>query len=323
MNGPQHGIRAAAAISGEGPRALILIVEDDDIQAGILTAVLERAGFGVDATASGLNALPKMRKTIYDVVLIDYQLADIDGIATVRLIRDFMGPAARPVLIAVTVTPEVLNARTNDNESLFDLVAGKSGGLSPVLAFIRHRLSLAADVAARREAASALLEQARLEYFSGPRRPEAAGDNPVPARILIVEDDESQRLLLESVVRARGYSVETASNGLEAVHKIRNERFDLALVDYIIPEIDGLAVAKLTHHLMADTIRPRLIALTMRPEALHDAEGYADIMFDKIIEKSSGFDELMRIVDSLMKLSPNLATRRAAEFSTRTVNSGR
>jgi len=63
-----------------------------------------------------------------------------------------------------------------------------------------------------------------------------------PARILLVDDEESVRLTLEAVLRQEGYDVATAGSGAEALRSIREDRFDLLLTDLRIDEIDGLTL---------------------------------------------------------------------------------
>jgi two-component system NtrC family response regulator len=60
------------------------------------------------------------------------------------------------------------------------------------------------------------------------------------ARILIAEDEKTQRDLLEGFLRKEGFSVETASDGRQAIEKIEGSFFDIAFLDYKMPELDGL-----------------------------------------------------------------------------------
>lgn len=70
-------------------------------------------------------------------------------------------------------------------------------------------------------------------------RPDAAG-----ARILLVEDDQDQRRVAASGLRAAGYRVVTAESGSEAVITARSERPDLILLDIDLPGLDGMAVCR-------------------------------------------------------------------------------
>jgi two-component system NtrC family response regulator len=60
------------------------------------------------------------------------------------------------------------------------------------------------------------------------------------ARILIAEDEKAQRELLEGFLKKEGFSVEAASNGREAIEKIKAGFFDIAFLDYKMPELNGL-----------------------------------------------------------------------------------
>ena len=58
-------------------------------------------------------------------------------------------------------------------------------------------------------------------------------------KILVVDDDEKNVMLLEEMMRSDGYETEAASNGIEAVEKARNGRPDLILMDIMMPKMDG------------------------------------------------------------------------------------
>ena len=60
------------------------------------------------------------------------------------------------------------------------------------------------------------------------------------AKILIAEDEKAQRELLEGFLKKEGFSVEAASNGRQAIEKIERDFFDIAFLDYKMPELDGL-----------------------------------------------------------------------------------
>jgi DNA-binding NtrC family response regulator len=59
------------------------------------------------------------------------------------------------------------------------------------------------------------------------------------ARILIVDDDESIRKALETVLEEKGYVVETAQNGKEAIQKANTQFYNLAFIDIRLPDMEG------------------------------------------------------------------------------------
>ncbi len=119
--------------------------------------------------------------------------------------------------------------------------------------------------------------------------------------------------MLRSALESSGYAVETANNGIEAVRAARTGNFDLVLVDYKLPEIDGLATARLILDLMSEDVRPRILALTSAPDHLNSRQADTGNAFDEIVAKSSGLPALLAIVARHLRSAPNSATRRAAE----------
>lgn len=68
-------------------------------------------------------------------------------------------------------------------------------------------------------------------------------------RILIVEDNESLRLLIKVVLEQQGYTVVSAANGVEAFEILRQDaRFDALMSDINMPEMDGLHLIALVRH---------------------------------------------------------------------------
>jgi signal transduction histidine kinase len=64
-------------------------------------------------------------------------------------------------------------------------------------------------------------------------------------RILVVDDDRHNRVLLSRLLKCRGYGIETADNGINALARLADETFDLILLDVIMPEMDGITVLTL------------------------------------------------------------------------------
>ncbi len=91
-------------------------------------------------------------------------------------------------------------------------------------------------------------------------------------RILIVDDDDEIRDLLEFDVRASGYFVDTARDGMEGLNKALNNTYDLILLDVMMPKMNGFDVCK--------NIRQAKLAI---PILMLTAKGTID-------DKTEGFD---------------------------------
>ncbi len=61
-------------------------------------------------------------------------------------------------------------------------------------------------------------------------------------RILLVDDEPTQRLIMARLLKRAGYDVDTASNGKEALAKIDSDDFQLMITDWEMPEMDGIAL---------------------------------------------------------------------------------
>ena len=65
-----------------------------------------------------------------------------------------------------------------------------------------------------------------------------------PARILVVDDEESIRDLLRLVLTGEGYSVVTANDGEEAIEHLEAQRFNLVITDLVMPKVNGIEVLR-------------------------------------------------------------------------------
>ena len=63
-------------------------------------------------------------------------------------------------------------------------------------------------------------------------------------RILLAEDDEDMRKFLVKALQNAGYEVTSFSNGREAYERLKEEPFTLLLTDIVMPEMDGIELAR-------------------------------------------------------------------------------
>lgn len=297
------------------PRTRILVVEDDALQQSILKAALEADGYQVETASDGLDAVWKIREGRFDLALIDYRLPEIDGLATARLIGDLMGEVGRPRLVALTATPECVIGRELLAGQAFDGIVAKSVDLPALLATVGRFLRSAPGSAARHAANLELLLGEWSEYDTVPHRPEPQQGSSPQARILVVEDDELQCSVLRFALAAHGYDVETASDGLSAVRKLRRGGYDLALIDYELPEIDGLAMARLIRDLLSEAARPRLVAHTAAPDRLKGRGRMSRCAFDDVVDKSTGLPTLLATIDHHLRCGPGSTMRDAVRYA--------
>jgi DNA-binding response OmpR family regulator len=116
-------------------------------------------------------------------------------------------------------------------------------------------------------------------------------------KILIVDDEEDILNFLELVLREKGYAVETASGGHEALTKAQIERPDLVLLDVMMPQMDGWEVLKLLRVDDATASIP-VAMLSARTEAKDRVQGLQEGAIDYICKPFS-LQELLGKIEAI------------------------
>ncbi len=74
-------------------------------------------------------------------------------------------------------------------------------------------------------------------------------------RILVVDDDKSILRTFTRILQKNGYEIDVAENGKEAVEKSRRQRFNLALIDIRLPDMDGTDVLMKMQKTIPDAVK--------------------------------------------------------------------
>jgi len=89
----------------------ILLAEDNAVNQKLAIRVLERMGYRVDVAGNGLEVLESLERQHYDLILMDVQMPEMDGLDATRFIRNKLPPDRQPRIIAMTA-----NAMQGDRE---------------------------------------------------------------------------------------------------------------------------------------------------------------------------------------------------------------
>ena len=85
-----------------GPKAKVLLAEDNSVNQLLARALIEKAGYTVDVARSGAECLSMLMQDDYALVLMDVQMPEMDGFTATRKIRGMPGPLSRIPIIALT-----------------------------------------------------------------------------------------------------------------------------------------------------------------------------------------------------------------------------
>lgn len=132
-------------------------------------------------------------------------------------------------------------------------------------------------------------------------------------RILVAEDDDLQSEVLRAALENHGYEVEVVGDGLRAVHLLRTGNFQIGLLDYHLPNMNGLHAAQELQSLFREVDRPRLIAFTVSANELRDREAnLGGLTFNAVVPKAQGLETLLSVIGANLKLGEADRSARAA-----------
>jgi CheY-like chemotaxis protein len=268
---------AAVALPPTSLHQLRALLVDDLAESRIaLRDRLELLGLRVDLEPSGEAALAQVQRALtrgeaYDLLVIDWRMAPLDGIATLGKLRVLMDSGLPPSLLVTAYDePEMRRAA---QEVGYDAVLVK-----PISASSLHDTLL--RIVQRQ---GAPLGTARLL----PGHAEAAlRRRSQPARVLLVDDNPVNLEVAAELLRAVGLEVLLADDGAQAVALAAQRQPALILMDMQMPGMDGLAATRTIRAQPATAGAPHLPILAMTANAFgEDRQACLDAGMDDHIAK--------------------------------------
>lgn len=120
-------------------------------------------------------------------------------------------------------------------------------------------------------------------------------------KLLIVDDEEKIREFVKKYALFEGHTIKEASNGLDAIDMCKEEKFDLIILDIMMPELDGFSTCK---EIKKTEPNMPIIMLSARGEEYDKIHGF-ELGIDDYVVKPFSPKELMMRVDAILKRSSN------------------
>jgi CheY-like chemotaxis protein/signal transduction histidine kinase len=232
----------------------ILVVEDDDLQRESISRLIEDDDIEIVAVGRGDLALDQLRETVFDCMIIDLKLPDMDGSQLLARMTEEDICSFPPVIVYT-------GRNLSRNEEAELLKYSRSiiikGARSP------ERLLDEVTLFLHKVEADMPLERQRM--LKTVRNRDRAFEG---RRILLVDDDVRNIFALTSALEHKGATVEIARNGIEALEKLDQEpSIDLVLMDIMMPEMDGYEA---TERIRKDPRFKRLPIIAVTAKAMKD-----------------------------------------------------
>jgi signal transduction histidine kinase/CheY-like chemotaxis protein/HPt (histidine-containing phosphotransfer) domain-containing protein len=205
----------------EAPADLnVLVVDDNEASRDILREYLNSFGYQATLAESGEEALTLIDKAgPFDLVLLDWMMPGMTGLDVALAIRD-RKPAPKTVLLSSWRMP------SSEHESMVDAFMAKPIKPSSLLDTIM--LAFGKQPPRRANVKRQGFDISDLQPIQG-------------ARVLVVDDSEINLQIACELLQKVPLVLDTASNGVEAVEKVRHNQYDCVLMDIQMPVMDGYA----------------------------------------------------------------------------------
>ncbi len=118
-------------------------------------------------------------------------------------------------------------------------------------------------------------------------------------RLLVVDDEDDLRSMIEAALRHHGFEVTTAATGCEALAAAASTRPDLVVLDIGLPDLDGFDVCR---RFRAEGIRAPVLFLTVRDTAEAEVRGLT-VSGDDHLVKPFGLEDLVARIGALLRRS--------------------
>lgn len=230
----------------------VLIVDDNEIARRVLDDLLSAMMFTVEQVGSGAEAIQEVknaaaRNAAYDIVMLDYQMPELNGVETAKAIQALANTSPQLVMVTSYGREDVIKQAEQagfaeilikpvNASMLFNCVMRVLGEHAPTEHATPHSLSISELLA------------------------------PIAqSKILVVEDNALNQEVALGLLEGEGFIVDIAENGQQAIERVQSDAYDIVLMDMQMPVMDGLTA---TQHLRANKKFKHLPIVAMTANAM-------------------------------------------------------
>ncbi len=222
----------------------ILLVEDNITNQQLAFCMLnDKLGYHTDIVNNGKEAIEALKDQNYNLVLMDCQMPEMDGYEATKSIRDVNSPVMNHSIPVIAMTA---NAMKGDREKCLD--AGMDDYISKPM-----KLQGLVDVIDRHLGADNKIVTEKAESVEKNVSTNAVTDHAISDdnnrkqhRLLMVEDNITNQQLAFCMLNDKlGYHTDVVNNGKEAIEALKNQTYNLVLMDCQMPEMDGYEATRI------------------------------------------------------------------------------
>ena len=279
----------------------LLVVDDNALSRRVIAQYADRWSLSVRTSTSPEEAISLItKKEKYDIAIIDYHMPTKNGIELAGEIEKLEKGSALPLILLNS--HRAVDHIDEGKFEQFNFVARINKPVKPSALFdalVDHFSDRDSNNISRVKKKQAIMNESfAIDY---------------PLRILLVDDNRTNRKLGTKILSRLGYEAEDVGSAMEAFDRLQEEQFDLVLMDIEMPEIDGVEATRKIRGMNSPTAAVHIIAMTANA-MVGDRERYLKAGMDGYISKPIRLDALITgIRNAAIKIggSPEKLDRKA------------
>jgi len=195
----------------------ILLVEDNKVNQKVAIAILSQYGFQIDVAENGIEAVVSLEKVLYDIVLMDIQMPEMDGFEATKVIRSKESNVLNRKVPIIAMTAHAMQGykdiciKAGMNDYITKPVKPKE-----VLKAINKQISISN-------------EQKKLSNKE---------------KVLIVNSNLINQKILYTILKQENYEVDMVIKSEKALQQIKDDKYCLIIVDSQLDDMNGFMLAE-------------------------------------------------------------------------------
>ncbi|WP_051920473.1 PAS domain-containing hybrid sensor histidine kinase/response regulator [Thermodesulfobacterium hydrogeniphilum] len=235
----------------------VLIVDDNEVNLKILEYYVKSWGMIAETASDAKEALEKAVLASasgkpFDVAIIDYMMPVEDGFSLAKKLKAQEATASIRLILLTSLTR--VGITNHIKEIGFEAFITKPVRQSQLYDCLAVVMGLKKEKKVKEE--EILITQQVIKEVKREKKREKK------KKILLVEDNPVNQKVAAVILEKLGYSVDIASNGKEAIEAVKNNTYDLILMDCQLPEMDGYEATKEIRKLEGNKRHTPIIAMT-------------------------------------------------------------
>ena len=280
----------------------ILVVDDNELNLKVAGVLLKKYHFDIDTATNGVECLNKIRNgNEYDIIFMDDMMPRMNGreaLAKLKENENFHTPVIALTANAITgMKEEYLNCGFNDylpkpietkelERIIKEYISKKRSD------YVNTNMSRGTNSIIGRE----FNINIQTSLANEPKQEE--NKNEYPKRVLVVDDNEMNLKIALNALKKYDIKIDKAMSGSEAISKVIENKYDLILLDEMMPELDGCKTLENFRDIEGFATPTIMMTASSEDEVKDKLEKYK---FDGYLSKPFNKDELDKVIRDILK----------------------